>query len=526
MSLITTPESSVLNKNARLFKLEEVGTTRSWDYVQPTLQIPGRYTHRSPMTNESFAEAFFLEFPAFKGMDWSNVVLRGGAIIDLLLHRPVHDLDFYFYGFQAGDDTAILRRAEAFLTFLLEVERKFVESFNQTQQKKKEDRMGHHYPSGVSGFFPGDPGHVRRIDIKGVRRGAVITVKLSAIKAPLQLVLIRYPTKEMMTSTSDIAATGAIFDGQDVWLSQEAKWELENMTIRVEKGRYPHPSRIKKYFNKGFDICLPELDVSKIPRAYIDFGWNLVDAVRTPSLGFTYSAVEDKRITVQSFFDIADNSSSSALSTGRYGGRHHSSSHRRHGEGSGFDSKSVLYGNILVLANLCQKAVPTTTSATTSSISPEEDGRAAKKSRILAPGNKKEDNEGLSFSVYAEADFIKDVLKPWPDLTSRQVENTYLGITNEIYRGQQFNFEAYGKYITVVPLSDTLDKIKAAPKKALEVVTEAVTVQMAATNALIVDLRKRYESALVPVLSIENAFHFKIQTNAAKFYGPYHLQEE
>ena len=118
------------------------------------------------------------------------------------------------------------------------------------------------------------------------------------------------------------------------------------------------------------------------------------------------------------------------------------------------------------------------------------------------------------------------MLKPWPDLTSRQVENTYLGITNEIYRGRQFNFEAYGKYITVVPLSDTLDKIKAAPKKALEVVTEAVSVQMAATNALIVDLRKRYESALVPVLSIENAFHFKIQTNAAKFYGSYHLQEE
>ena len=112
------------------------------------------------------------------------------------------------------------------------------------------------------------------------------------------------------------------------------------------------------------------------------------------------------------------------------------------------------------------------------------------------------------------------------DLTSRQLENTYLGITNEIYRGQKVNFETYGKYITVVPLSDTLDKIKAAPKKALEVVTEAVSVQMAATNALVVDLRKRYESALAPVLSIENAFHFKIQNNAAKFYGPYRLQEE
>ena len=488
------------------------------------------------MTNDSFAEAFFNEFPTLREMDWSNVVLRGGAIIDLLLQKPVHDLDFYFYGFQPGDDAAILRRAEAFLTYLLEVERNYVESLNRAQQKKRDEISAmrgfppsHHY-AGMEPYYVSTD--VKRIDIKGVRRGAVITVQLSAIKVPLQLVLIQYDSKESMSSTVDIKATGAIFDGQDVWLSQEAKWELENMTIRVEKGRYPHPSRLKRYFQKGFDICLPELDVTKIPRAYIDFGWNLVDAIRTPSLGFSYSAVDDKRITVESFFDVAGTGDSKgATMSGKYGGgsgRRISRFERSRSrfDDSSFDSKSVLYGNILVLAELCRRnAQPPTAAAATGNPEGggEEDARVTKKPRLVAAAHNKE--EEPCFSVYAEADFIKDVLKPWPDLTSRQVENTYLGIITEIYRDQKFNFDAYNEYVTVVPLSDTLDRIKTAPNKALEAVTDAVSTQMAATNALIVHLRKRFEGALPPVHSMNDAFHRSLQNDAFKFYGPYRLEE-
>lgn len=76
------------------------------------------------MTNDSFVEAFFPEFPAFRDMD------RSGQMWSDYRFATVHDLDFYFYGVEAGDDGAILRRAEVFLAFLLEVERKYVESVN------------------------------------------------------------------------------------------------------------------------------------------------------------------------------------------------------------------------------------------------------------------------------------------------------------------------------------------------------------------------------------------------------------
>ena len=70
----------------------------------------------------------------------------------------------------------------------------------------------------------------------------------------------------MTMTDTDIAVTGAIFNSRDVWLSQEAKRELENMTIRMMRGRYPHSSRLKKFFPKGINICLPELDLSKVGR--------------------------------------------------------------------------------------------------------------------------------------------------------------------------------------------------------------------------------------------------------------------
>ena len=485
---------SLVAVKSSLYKLEEVGTTRSWDYTQPTLQIKGRYTHRSPLTNESFAETFFHEFPALKGMDWSNMVLRGGAIIDLLLQRPVHDLDFYFYGYQPGDEAGILRRAETFLAYLLEVERKYVESLIE-ERKQLRKRARHIYEfNGISS--------VERIDIKGIRRGTVITVQLSAIKKPLQLVLVMYDSKEQMTSTSDIATSGAIFDGKDVWLSQEAKWELENMTIRVKKGFYPSSRRLHKYFhNKGFDICLPELDVTKLPRGYIDFGWRLVDAIRTPKLGFSYSALEENRITVASFFDVTENSGSM---TSKYscGDK----------DLDRFDSRSVMYSNIRVLAKLCGTAHSITTTSSSSSSS-------SSSSVAVVEGNEKD--EESSFSVYAEADFIKDVLKPWPDLTSRQVENTYAGIASEIYRDHKFDFDVYNKYVTVVPLSDTLDKIKNAPTKTFGIISDAVSTQVAATKALVVDLQQRYQGASAPVHSVDAAFLLSTSSDGDAFYGAY-----
>ena len=91
-----------------LFDLDSVGTTRSFSYDEATLLTPGRYTARSPMTSASFKKVFAENFPNLEGFPWANVCVRGGAVVDLLLARPVKDLDMFYYGLDS--DEAVLKK--------------------------------------------------------------------------------------------------------------------------------------------------------------------------------------------------------------------------------------------------------------------------------------------------------------------------------------------------------------------------------------------------------------------------------
>ena len=61
--------------------LDGVGTTRSYAYDEATLLQPGRYTARSPTTSKTFTKNFFAHYPILKKMDWSNIAVRGGAVV-------------------------------------------------------------------------------------------------------------------------------------------------------------------------------------------------------------------------------------------------------------------------------------------------------------------------------------------------------------------------------------------------------------------------------------------------------------
>ena len=119
-----------------LFDLDSVGTTRSFSYDEATLLTPGRYTARSPMTSASFKKVFAENFPNLEGFPWANVCVRGGAVVDLLLARPVKDLDMFFYGLDS--DEAVLKKAREVIDFLLAKERAAVSFINEQYEKYKQ----------------------------------------------------------------------------------------------------------------------------------------------------------------------------------------------------------------------------------------------------------------------------------------------------------------------------------------------------------------------------------------------------
>jgi hypothetical protein len=230
-----------------LHTIDEVGTTRSYDYSDVTLAKASRYTARSPMTSSSFADTFFVHYPALKEMNWDNLAIRGGAVVDVLLGRTPPNLDLFMFGLESPEKC--VDKAREVLKFLLHVEKASVEEKNMGSAKRRAIEHG----------YSTDPA-VQTMSIKAVRKGCVVTVWVDVLKCPIQSVLCNYSTFEEVVRGVDLSVSGASFDGSTVWVSEAGKWALENMAIRVETDNYfPSAVCLQKYFNKGFDIVLPGL---------------------------------------------------------------------------------------------------------------------------------------------------------------------------------------------------------------------------------------------------------------------------
>jgi hypothetical protein len=185
-----------------LHTLDEVGTTRSYDYSDATLAKASRYTARSPMTSSSFADTFFVHYPALKEMSWDNLAIRGGAVVDVLLGRTPTDLDLFMFGLESPEKC--VDKAREVLKFLLHAEKASVEEKNKEAKRRAIERG-----------YSTDPA-IQTMSIKAVRKGCVVTVWVDVLKCPIQIVLCNYSTFEEVVRGVDLSVSGASFDGSTV----------------------------------------------------------------------------------------------------------------------------------------------------------------------------------------------------------------------------------------------------------------------------------------------------------------------
>jgi hypothetical protein len=433
------------------------------------------------MTSSSFADTFFVHYPALKEMSWDNLAIRGGAVVDVLLGRTPTDLDLFMFGLESPE--ACVDKAREVLNFLLRAEKASVEEKNKEAKRRAIDRG-----------YSTDPA-VQTMSIKAVRKGCVVTVWVDVLKCPIQIVLCNYSTFEEVVRGVDLSVSGASFDGSTVWVSEAGKWALENMAIRVETDDYfPSAVRLEKYFNKGFDIVLPGLDVAKLSTKYHQIG--LADAFVTPSFTVSYTCIAKNKILVNAFHfpidSLPDNTAANELVYDDENGRMNFT--------NAADSKTVLYANIEKLAGV------------SSDNSPNQDNTTAAR----------------DFHVYAEADFVTDCLAAWPKLTSRQVENTLEGARHGILKGSSFNFVQFEQFVKAVDLKNFFGVVlDAATKYGFE---QACTKELVAViekqkeicNSKLPELTAFYQDKLPPVLTPENLFKRSLPVKGANdFYGEY-----
>ena len=465
-------------------------SNRSWNYEYGITLEKGSYTRSMELKSETFAKQFYEHFPIFKSMNWDNLVVMCGAVLNLLLNSGVKDLDFYVVGL---NEKQTLSRAEEFLQFLKEREKEHIIVLNEADRNHHSRSFNE--PFGGGQYRRSEP---RKIDIQAVRRGSVITIYLTAIKCPIQLVLTSV-SKEDLATRCDFAVNATHFDGSDVWFTNDGAWEIENMTVRLsEKGPFPKIHRIQKMFDKNFSIILPDGDPAKLDTTTLDkaavLGTNEGQIDLFPFFGIKYSQVHGGKVMTSDIMPLRKKRKAELVRerTGKLGGYDTATKFMS----SGVDTRSILFENLLTIANLSG------------------------------------DENNLDFVIAGIDDNVSDVLKRWPSITSRQVTNCYnSSLVSGMYDSQALSFSQLQTYLPDLNVFDLFQKLSRKddegdnlltpePSELRSLIQDEVDKKAEKIKSLLPSLNAKYKDKVAPVCTgDEMRDRGSIDVDPDEFYG-------
>lgn len=210
---------------------------KKWDYSLPTLESKTKMNRPAEFTLERFCKSLFSASPFLTEVGWANILLAGGKVVQHLFEEK-RDCDFDFFIYGISDPEEATARAVEFL--------KFIHSRLSSKKSKQESK------SGFSRF-------------EVIQSTGSITVNINNIR--IQVVLRLYKTISEILHGFDLGSSAVGFDGKQVYFTTLGMFCNGSRVNVVDTTRRSttYERRLEKYWNRGFSIVVPYLDVSKLP---------------------------------------------------------------------------------------------------------------------------------------------------------------------------------------------------------------------------------------------------------------------
>lgn len=274
--------------NKEIFKLDSIASVRTWDYSLPTLVKEGRFTARMPWTTSTiFTNEFFRKFPLFKNIDLSNIAIYGGFVVDELLGLNPHDIDLAIISDKIDAVSRIMKLVNDIKASLI----KDNETMYELDLKQKKD---------VSRKSK-DPVEYKFHDLSALslrRFKNVYTLVVPSIRIPIQIIDKSNSSLTELFSNIDIGCSAVAYYENEIQFSALARFCFESLAFPVsgEEKSQESVQRIQKYFDKGFDVILPNLDLEKIPKRNLKFG--IAEVIDLPYLNIFYKSASKNKLEV------------------------------------------------------------------------------------------------------------------------------------------------------------------------------------------------------------------------------------
>jgi len=397
-------------RDEKIYGLKDLSPFRVFAYDRPTIVKRGRFTNRKKWVKsstfwENFAKKCSRKVPHEKeksehaayileNLDLSDIAIFGGSIVDILLSRCPKDIDMCYL---CSEKDPELRGKMLALRV-----RKLIEDL---------ERLCEQQPEGDA--LSEEKRKIRNHDLDQekilvTRHRSLYEIRHPSIYFPIQVV-VKDNISDLFCNCEDYTSI-AYFDGE-IMMSERAKFSIENYASEVSIQN--RPERVVKCFTKGFDLILPNLNISLLRKRNLKF--NLCEVLDLPLLTIPYSSIKGNKLICR---DITLSDKATQILKEDYDSKDSNYDSTEYGQYSKSNVGEIIHHNIRALAHRKFEA----------------------------------------FIFFGEGESWDSVFQPQVPLTERAIINSYERVCNSI-DANGVDLPTIERYFTVKKMSDIIDDL-------------------------------------------------------------------
>lgn len=278
--------------------LDTLVSDKSLDYDVPTL-CDDDIDRPNILLNsiEKFKTKFYEKYPFLKGIDMTNLLIAGGSVSNIIRDKysSDSDIDFFIYGLNQKKATERIKK------WILDIVKPKPKSTSKAKSNAK-SKAKKNYTESEDDESDNESDAVELDDVKIFRNNNMVALLIDD-DIKIQLIFRLYKTVSEILHGFDLGSSAVGFDGENVYLTTLGKYchEYRCNVVDTTRRSTTYEYRLNKYFNRGFNIVLPGLDINKLRTTYLKYGE--LEICELPHFIFSYKEIIGNKIMIKRFYN-------------------------------------------------------------------------------------------------------------------------------------------------------------------------------------------------------------------------------
>ena len=273
-----------------LYTIDTLISDQTLDYDFPTLCDDNNSSNILINSITKFKKVFNEKFPYLKDINMENLLIGGGCVSNIVRghNSTTSDIDFFIYGLTPKKAT---ERVKEWIIDIL-----FPKKYNKNNDNDDDD--DDYSDSENSEPKSKSKPKLKVEEYKLIRNNNTLAIHLVDYDIKIQFIFRLYKNISEILHGFDLGSSAIGYNGENVYFTTLGKFchEYSCNIIDTTRRSTTYEYRLNKYFDRGFNIVLPNLNIDKLPKSYFKYGES--EICELSHFVFGYSNITGNRIKV------------------------------------------------------------------------------------------------------------------------------------------------------------------------------------------------------------------------------------